>query len=215
MIRIILLGAPGAGKGTQAQRIAKHYHIPQIATGDMLRRCMNEGSSLGHKVKAVINAGKLVSDEIMISLIKERLAKSDCANGFLLDGFPRTYKQAQALKKEVVDIDYVIEINVSDEVIIKRLSGRRVHLESGRVYHISANPPNQDGIDDITGEPLIQRNDDKEETVKERLNIYHEKTKPLIDYYQLNVSDELKYIKVNGEQPVDKVYEDILSKIKH
>lgn len=182
-MRIILLGSPGSGKGTQAQFITQKYAIVQISTGDMLRAAVREGTPMGVAAKQVMDAGGLVSDDIILGLIKERIAQADCANGFLLDGFPRTIAQAEGLSAMGVKIDTVIEINVADEEIIKRMAGRRVHLASGRTYHIEFNPPKQPGIDDITGESLIQRDDDKEETVRTRLNVYHEQTKPLVDYY--------------------------------
>ncbi len=182
-MRIILLGSPGSGKGTQAQFITEKYAIPQISTGDMLRAAVREGTPLGLEAKKVMDAGGLVSDDIILGLIKERIAQSDCANGFLLDGFPRTIAQAEGLQKMGVEIDHVIEIAVDDEEIIKRMSGRRVHPGSGRTYHVLYNPPKQEGIDDVTGDPLIQRDDDKEETVRKRLSVYHEQTKPLVGYY--------------------------------
>ncbi|WP_305906654.1 adenylate kinase [Methylomarinum sp. Ch1-1] len=182
-MRIILLGSPGSGKGTQAQFITEKYGIPQISTGDMLRAAVREGTPLGLEAKKVMDAGGLVSDDIILGLIKERIAQDDCANGFLLDGFPRTIAQAEGLQKMGVDIDHVIEIAVDDEEIIKRMSGRRVHPGSGRTYHVEFNPPQQEGIDDVSGEPLIQRDDDQEETVRKRLSVYHEQTKPLVGYY--------------------------------
>jgi len=182
-MRIILLGSPGSGKGTQAQFITEKFAIVQISTGDMLRAAVREGTPLGMEAKKVMDAGGLVSDEIILELIKERIARDDCKNGFLLDGFPRTIAQAEGLAKMGVELDYVIEIVVEDEEIIKRMSGRRVHLSSGRTYHVIYNPPKQEGIDDITGEPLIQRDDDKEETVRKRLGVYHEQTKPLVGFY--------------------------------
>lgn len=182
-MRIILLGSPGSGKGTQAQFITEKFAIVQISTGDMLRAAVREGTPLGMEAKKVMDAGGLVSDEIILELIKERIARDDCKNGFLLDGFPRTIAQAEGLAKMGVELDYVIEIVVEDEEIIKRMSGRRVHLSSGRTYHVIYNPPKQEGVDDITGEPLIQRDDDKEETVRKRLGVYHEQTKPLVGFY--------------------------------
>jgi adenylate kinase len=182
-MRIILLGSPGSGKGTQAQFITEKYSIPQISTGDMLRAAVRTGTPLGVEAKKVIEAGGLVSDDIILSLIKERIAQPDCANGFLLDGFPRTIIQAEGLDAMGVKIDNVIEIVVADEEIIKRMAGRRMHLKSGRTYHVEFNPPKVDGIDDVTGESLIQRDDDKEETVRKRLSVYHEQTKPLVGYY--------------------------------
>ena len=182
-MRIILLGSPGSGKGTQAQFITEKYAIPQISTGDMLRAAVREGSPLGVEAKKVMDAGGLVSDNIILGLIKERIMQADCQNGFLLDGFPRTIAQAEGLEAMGIAIDHVIEIEVADEEIIKRMAGRRVHTQSGRTYHILYNPPKVEGIDDITGEPLILRDDDKEETVRKRLSVYHNQTKPLVDYY--------------------------------
>ena len=182
-MRIILLGAPGAGKGTQAQFIIEKYSIPQISTGDMLRAAVKAGTSLGLEAKAVMDAGKLISDEIIIGLVKDRVAQPDCKNGYLLDGFPRTIPQADAMKQNNIDVDYVVEIDVVDEEIIQRLGGRRVHPGSGRTYHIEYNPPKVEGKDDVTGEDLIQRPDDSESTVKDRLAVYHDQTKPLIEYY--------------------------------
>lgn len=183
-MRIILLGAPGAGKGTQAQYITDKYSIPQISTGDMLRAAVKAGTPLGVKAKEVMDAGKLVSDDIIIGLVKERIAEADCANGFLFDGFPRTIPQADALKEAGVKIDAVVEIDVADDEIIKRMSGRRVHPGSGRTYHVTFNPPKVEGKDDVTGEDLVQRADDVEETVRDRLKIYHDQTAPLITYYK-------------------------------
>ncbi len=182
-MRIILLGSPGSGKGTQAQFITEKFAIPQISTGDMLRAAVRAGTPLGIEAKKVMDAGGLVSDEIILGLIKERIAQDDCSNGFLLDGFPRTIAQAEGLAKMGVELDHVIEIAVDDEEIIKRMSGRRVHMASGRTYHVVFNPPKQEGLDDATGEPLIQRDDDKEETVRKRLSVYHEQTKPLVGFY--------------------------------
>lgn len=183
-MRVILLGAPGAGKGTQAQFIMEEFGIPQISTGDMLRAAVKAGTPLGLEAKKVMDAGGLVSDEIIIGLVKERIAESDCANGFLFDGFPRTIPQAQALVDAGIDIDHVVELDVADAEIIERLSGRRVHPGSGRVYHIKYNPPKQDGKDDVSGEDLVQRDDDKEETVRKRLDVYQAQTRPLVDFYQ-------------------------------
>lgn len=182
-MRIILLGSPGSGKGTQAQFLTEKFAIPQISTGDMLRAAVREGTPLGVEAKKVMDAGGLVSDEIILGLIKERIAQNDCVNGFLLDGFPRTIAQAEGLANMGVELDYVVEIAVEDEEIIKRMSGRRVHSASGRSYHVVFNPPKVEGIDDVTGEPLIQRDDDKEETVCKRLSVYHEQTKPLVGFY--------------------------------
>lgn len=183
-MRVILLGAPGAGKGTQAQFIMEEFGIPQISTGDMLRAAVKAGTPLGLEAKKVMDAGGLVSDDIIIGLVKERIAESDCVNGFLFDGFPRTIPQAQALVDAGIDIDHVVEIDVDDAEIIERLSGRRVHPGSGRVYHLKYNPPKQDGVDDVSGEPLVQRDDDREETVRKRLEVYQAQTRPLVDFYQ-------------------------------
>ena len=183
-MRVILLGAPGAGKGTQAQFICEKFAIPQISTGDMLRAAVKAGSELGLKVKEIMETGGLVSDEIIIDLVKERIQQDDCANGFLFDGFPRTIPQAEAMLEAGVDIDYVIEIDVADDEIVKRLSGRRVHPGSGRIYHILFNQPKVEGKDDETGEDLIQRADDEEETVRKRLAIYHDQTAPLVSFYK-------------------------------
>jgi len=183
-MRVILLGPPGAGKGTQAQFITDKYSVPQISTGDMLRSAVKAGTELGLKVKDIMTSGGLVSDEIIIALVKERIAQPDCNGGFLFDGFPRTIPQAQALVDANVPIEYVVEIAVDDEQIVSRLSGRRVHEDSGRVYHIEHNPPNTAGLDDVTQETLIQRPDDKEETIRNRLSIYHSQTKPLVEFYQ-------------------------------
>lgn len=182
-MRLILLGAPGAGKGTQANFIKEKFSIPQISTGDMLRAAVKAGTPLGIEAKKVMDAGGLVSDDIIIGLVKERIKDADSANGFMFDGFPRTIPQAEAMKEAGVAIDYVVEIDVQDEEIIKRMSGRRVHLASGRTYHVVFNPPKVEGKDDLTGEPLIQRDDDQEVTVKKRLDVYHSQTKPLVEYY--------------------------------
>jgi adenylate kinase len=209
IMRIILLGAPGAGKGTQAQFIVEKYDIPQISTGDMLRAAVKSATPLGLQAKEVMDAGKLVSDEIIIGLVKERVAQADCAKGYLLDGFPRTIPQADAMKDNGIDVDYVVEINVTDEEIIKRLAGRRVHPGSGRTYHIEYNPPKEADKDDVTGEALIQRPDDSEETVKDRLGVYHEQTKPLIDYYSnwVEQGDDKapEYIRVEGVGSLDDI----------
>lgn len=205
-MRIILLGAPGAGKGTQAQFLMDKYGIPQISTGDMLRAAIKEGTPLGLEAKKVMDAGQLVSDEIIIGLVKERIAKEDCENGFLLDGFPRTIPQADAMKANGVQVDHVIEFDVADEIIVERMSGRRVHPGSGRVYHIVYNPPKVEGKDDVSGEDLIIRDDDTEETVRKRLAIYHDQTKPLVDYYQGEaVAGNTQYHKLDGTQAVDAV----------
>src|SRR3989339_1768838 len=182
-MKLILLGAPGAGKGTQANYIKEKFNIPQISTGDMLRAAIKAGSPLGVAAKKVMDEGKLISDDIIIDLVKERIKDADCANGFLFDGFPRTIPQAQAMKDAGIPIDYVVEIEVADSEIIKRMSGRRVHPASGRTYHVVFNPPEVAGRDDITGEELVQRPDDARETALQRLNVYHEQTRPLVDYY--------------------------------
>ncbi len=182
-MRIILLGAPGAGKGTQANLIKEKFNIPQISTGDMLRAAVKAGTPLGVKAKKVMDAGKLVSDDIIIKLVKERIKEADCANGFLFDGFPRTIPQAQAMKDAGISIDFVVEIEVPDVDIINRMDGRRVHLASGRTYHVVFNPPKVAGKDDVTGEDLVQRQDDQADTVRKRLEVYHEQTRPLVEYY--------------------------------
>ncbi|MGM9491289.1 adenylate kinase [Ideonella sp. YS5] len=182
-MRLILLGAPGAGKGTQAAFICQKYGIPQISTGDMLRAAVKAGTPLGLAAKKVMDAGSLVSDDIIIGLVKERIAQPDCANGFLFDGFPRTIPQAEAMKEAGVKLDLVLEIDVPDEAIIERMSGRRVHVASGRTYHVKYNPPKLAGKDDVTGEDLIQRQDDEETTVRKRLQVYQDQTRPLVDYY--------------------------------
>lgn len=183
-MRIILLGAPGAGKGTQAQFLMEKYGIPQISTGDMLRAAIKAGTALGLQAKAVMDAGQLVSDELIINLVKERVTLEDCKNGFLLDGFPRTIPQADAMKEAGINVDFVLEFDVPDEEIVKRMSGRRVHAGSGRVYHVVFNPPKEEGKDDVTGEALSIRADDEETTVRKRLDIYHQQTEPLVGYYK-------------------------------
>jgi len=208
-MRLILLGAPGAGKGTQASFIKDKYNIPQISTGDMLRAAVKAGTPLGIAAKQVMDAGGLVSDDIIIGLVKDRLTQPDCANGYLFDGFPRITPQADAMKDASVAIDYVLEIDVPDEAIIERMSGRRVHPGSGRTYHVKFNPPKVAGKDDITGEDLIQRDDDKEETVKKRLSVYHDQTKVLVGYYNQWASSGQpgapKYRKIAGVGPVDTI----------
>ncbi|MCG3722458.1 adenylate kinase [Vibrio cincinnatiensis] len=209
-MRIILLGAPGAGKGTQAQFIMEKYGIPQISTGDMLRAAIKAGTELGQQAKSVIDAGQLVSDEIILGLIKERIAQPDCENGFLLDGFPRTIPQADGLKAMGIAVDYVIEFDVADDVIVERMAGRRAHLASGRTYHVVYNPPKVAGKDDITGEDLVVRDDDKEETVRARLGVYHEQTAPLIEYYGKEAADgNTQYLKFDGTKQVAEVSADI------
>lgn len=216
MKRIILLGPPGAGKGTQAQFISKEFNIPQISTGDMLRAAIKEGTELGKQAESVMNVGGLVSDDLIINLVKERIAKPDCANGCIFDGFPRTIPQAQALADAGVAIDHVIEISAPDEEIVSRLSGRRQHPASGRVYHIKYNPPKQEGIDDETGEPLIQRDDDKEETIRERLVTYHNQTASLIGFYQEQAQsghNAPRYAKFDGTQAIDEVTRQVLAEL--
>ncbi len=211
-MRVILLGGPGAGKGTQANYIKERYSIPQISTGDMLRAQVKAGTELGKQAKKIMDEGGLISDDIIMGMVKERIKEDDCANGYLFDGFPRTIPQAEALKEAGVAIDAVVEIDVPDEEIIKRMSGRRVHQPSGRTYHIVFNPPRVEGKDDVTGEDLIQRDDDKEETVKERLKIYHDQTEPLIDFYSKEAdAGSLKYIKVNGVGDVDEIRDAIFA----
>ena len=183
-MRIVLLGGPGAGKGTQAAFVSERYGIPQVSTGDMLRAAIRSGSELGRRAATLMDAGRLVSDEIIIALVEERIATGDCVNGFLLDGFPRTIPQAAAMRARGVGIDAVVEIAVPDEKIVERMSGRRVHPGSGRTYHVRFNPPSVEGIDDVTGEPLVLRDDDREDTVRRRLEVYHERTEPVIDYYR-------------------------------
>ncbi len=209
-MRIILLGSPGSGKGTQAQFITEKYAIPQISTGDMLRAAVRAGTPLGIQAKQVMDSGGLVSDDIILALIKQRIAQPDCANGFLLDGFPRTIAQAEGLKNMGVVIDTVIEIVVEDEEIVKRMAGRRVHLQSGRTYHVEFNPPKIEGIDDVTGEALIQRDDDKEETVRKRLSVYHEHTKPLVDYYSA-AGQQAKFSSIAGKGTVEEITEKIFA----
>ena len=205
-MRIILLGAPGAGKGTQAQFLMGKFGIPQISTGDMLRSAIEAGTELGLAAKQVMSEGKLVSDELIIGLVKERIAQPDCAKGFLLDGFPRTIPQADAMKTSGIKVDHVIEFDVDDEVIVERMSGRRVHPGSGRVYHLRYNPPKAEGLDDVTGEELAIRPDDQEETVRKRLGIYHEQTKPLVAYYSAEAkAGHCAYHKLDGTQPVEQV----------
>ncbi len=206
-MRLILLGAPGAGKGTQAKFITEKFGIPQISTGDMLRAAVKAGTPLGLEAKAIMDAGGLVRDDIIIGLVKERITQADCANGFLFDGFPRTTPQADAMREAGVDIDYVVEIDVPDSEIIERMSGRRVHVASGRTYHIKFNPPKVAGKDDDTGEELVQRADDAEETVKKRLHVYHEQTEVLVGYYselaQSGHAKAPKYVKIPGVGSVD------------
>lgn len=205
-MRIILLGAPGAGKGTQAQFLMSKYGIPQISTGDMLRAAISEGTPLGLAAKQVMDSGQLVSDDIIIGLVKERINKPDCSNGFLLDGFPRTIPQADAMKDNGIIIDHVIEFDVPDDVIVERMSGRRVHPASGRVYHLRYNPPKVEGKDDVTGEELAIRPDDVEVTVRKRLAIYHEQTEPLVGYYQREAEQgNTRFHHIDGTKAVEEV----------
>jgi len=209
-MRIILLGSPGSGKGTQAQFITKKYGIPQISTGDMLRAAVKAGTALGVEAKKVMDAGGLVSDDIILGLIKERIAQDDCVKGFLLDGFPRTIAQAEGLIAMDVVVDHVVEIAVEDADIIKRMSGRRVHLASGRTYHIEFNKPQQEGLDDETGETLIQRDDDQEDIVKKRLAVYHEQTKPLVDFYSAE-GQTAKFSSITGVGDVSDITEKVFA----
>lgn len=209
-MRIILLGPPGAGKGTQAQTITTDYNIPQISTGDMLRAAIKAGTELGLKAKAVMDAGQLVSDDIILGLVKERIAQDDCKNGFLFDGFPRTIPQAQALVDADIKIDAVIELQVPDEKIVKRMSGRRVHLASGRTYHIVYNPPKVEGKDDVTGEPLVIRPDDEESTVRSRLAVYHQQTEPLVAFYKEQAAyGNTNFAAIDADRPVEDIAADI------
>ncbi len=214
-MRLILLGGPGAGKGTQANFIKDKYQIPQISTGDMLRAAIKAGSDLGKKAKSYMDSGGLVPDEVIIGLVKERINAADCQKGFLFDGFPRTIPQADAMKDAGVALDGVVDINVPDAEIIKRMSGRRVHLASGRTYHVTFNPPKEDGKDDVTGEALIQRDDDQEDTVRNRLDVYHAQTEPLIDYYRnwesSGESAAPKYIRIEGVGKVEEIRDQIYS----
>jgi adenylate kinase len=217
-MRLILLGGPGAGKGTQANFIKEKFQIPQISTGDMLRAAVKAGTELGKKAKEYMDSGGLVPDEVIIGLVKERIQESDCAKGFLFDGFPRTIPQADAMKDAGVAIDAVVEIDVPDEEIIKRMSGRRAHLASGRTYHVVFNPPKEEGKDDVTGEPLVQRDDDKEETVRKRLDVYHAQTEPLVSYYKKwEASGEAaapKHIGIPGVGKVDEIRDQIFNALE-
>jgi adenylate kinase len=206
-MKMILLGAPGAGKGTQAKFLTETYGIPQISTGDMLRAAVKAGTDIGVKVQSVMDSGGLVTDEIIIDLVKDRIQQEDCLSGFLFDGFPRTIPQAEAMLDAGVEIDVVLEIDVPDNEIVKRLSGRRVHLDSGRVYHEDFNPPVQKGLDDVTGEALIQRQDDIEETVRKRLSVYHEQTKPLVNFYidLENKFGTIQFKKIDGTASIDEI----------
>ncbi|MFQ6333544.1 adenylate kinase [Methylophilus sp. 3sh_L] len=217
-MRLILLGAPGAGKGTQATFIKEKFNIPQISTGDMLRAAVKAGTQLGLEAKKFMDAGGLVPDEVIIGLVKERIKDADCANGFLFDGFPRTIPQAEAMKQAGVGIDYVVEIDVPDAAIVERMSGRRSHPASGRTYHVKFNPPKAEGKDDVTGEDLVQRDDDKEEVVLKRLEVYHNQTEQLIGYYsdwaKSGVSGAPQYVKVNGLGELNTIKEEIFAALK-
>lgn len=215
-MRVILLGAPGAGKGTQAKFITEKFGIPQISTGDMLRAAVKAGTELGIKAKSVMDSGGLVSDDLIIALVKERIAQADCANGFLFDGFPRTIPQAEELVNAGVTLDYVVEIAVDDEAIVKRIAGRRVHEASGRVYHVDYNPPKVAGKDDATGDELVQRKDDTEETVRHRLSVYHSQTEPLIEFYQKLSADKgkPKFTHIKGVGSVDDITAKVLAALR-
>ncbi len=214
-MRIVLIGPPGAGKGTQARYICEAYAIPQISTGDMLRAAIAAGTELGRQAKAVIDAGELVSDEIIIGLVTDRIAAPDCANGFLLDGFPRTLAQAQDARAAGVEVDAVVVITVPDTAVVERLSGRRIHPASGRVYHVTYNPPREAEHDDVTGEPLVQREDDREATIRDRLRVYHERTEQLTGYYrELETrAGRPRMITVDGQRPIDAVRDAILDRL--
>ena len=216
-MRLILLGGPGAGKGTQANYIKEKYQIPQISTGDMLRAAVKAGTELGLKAKGYMDSGGLVPDEVIIGLVKERIKESDCAKGFLFDGFPRTIPQADAMKEAGVAIDAVVEIDVPDEEIVKRMSGRRAHLASGRTYHVIYNPPKVEGKDDVTGEPLVQRDDDKEAVVRKRLEVYHAQTEPLVNYYKNWASSgnagAPKHVYIEGVGKVDEIRDNIFNSL--
>ena len=214
-MKVILLGGPGAGKGTQAGHIVERYGVPQISTGDMLRAAVKAGTALGREAKGIMDAGQLVPDELIIELVKERVAQDDCTGGFLFDGFPRTIPQAESLREAGISVDAVVEIAVDDEEIIRRMGGRRVHLASGRTYHVEFNPPREEGKDDVTGEPLVQRDDDKEATVRKRLDVYHRQTSPLIDYYTEWVRREQDaapvYVRVDGIGTVNEVRDSVFA----
>ena len=217
-MKIILLGPPGAGKGTQAKYICEAYKIPQISTGDMLRAAVRAATPVGLEAKKIMDAGELVSDDLILSLVKERITNEDCNSGYLFDGFPRTIVQAEGMLEADIDVDYVVELQVDDEAIVERMSGRRVHLGSGRTYHIIYNPPKTPDIDDVTGEPLIQRDDDKEETVRNRLKVYHDQTAPLIAFYQRlqgkKAAKAPQYLQINGMQDISDIKNSILGGLK-
>ncbi len=217
-MKIILLGPPGAGKGTQANFIKDTFNIPQISTGDMLRAAVSANTPLGIQAKKIMDAGELVSDDIILNLVKERISQDDCRQGYLFDGFPRTIVQAEGLKDIGVDVEYVVELQADDDEIVKRMSGRRVHAASGRTYHVVFNPPKQAGIDDETGEPLIQRDDDKEDTVRNRLQVYHKQTAPLIEYYleeaKAGGDNALKYLQIDGMGNVEEIKTEVIGALK-
>jgi adenylate kinase len=217
-VKVILLGPPGAGKGTQAAYIQKHFGVPQISTGDMLRAAVKSGSELGKQVQQVMDAGELVSDDLILALVRERVAEPDCANGYLMDGFPRTIAQAEGMRRSGINVDCVVELQADDEEIIRRMSGRRVHPESGRTYHTQFNPPKVPDKDDVTGDALIQRDDDREETVRKRLEVYHEQTEPLIEYYRKwavsGDSGAPAYIEIDGMRSVDTVKEAVITALE-
>ena len=212
-MKLILLGPPGAGKGTQAKAISEKYGIQQISTGDMLRAAVRAETPLGIEAKIIMDAGELVSDNLILQLVRDRISEDDCASGYLLDGFPRTIVQAEGMKKLRIDVDFVVELHVADEEIIERMSGRRIHLASGRVYHVKFNPPKTENMDDETGEPLIQRDDDAEQTVRKRLEIYHKQTAPLIDYYSINEDknsdDDPVFVRINGSGDMEEISKNI------
>lgn len=214
-MKLVLLGPPGAGKGTQANIIKQHFNIPQISTGDMLRAAVKAGTPLGREAKKIMDAGELVSDELILDLVRERIAEDDCANGYLFDGFPRTIAQAEGMESSGIEIDAVVELHIDDAEIIRRMSGRRVHPASGRSYHIVFNPPRVENRDDVTGESLVQRDDDREETVRKRLEVYHKQTAPLIRYYSDKAAAGLiKYVRINGAGDVNKIGEEIIQQLK-
>lgn len=214
-MKIILLGPPGAGKGTQANIIKHTFGIPQISTGDMLRAAVKAGTPLGKQAKKVMDAGELVSDDLILGLVKERIAKDDCKNGYLFDGFPRTIAQAEGMRAEGIGIDVVVELQLADSEIIRRMSGRRIHPDSGRSYHVVFNPPKVENTDDETGEPLAQRDDDKEETVRKRLEIYHNQTAPLIKYYSDLVDQgSIRYVRINGAGDVNEICKTVIDQLK-
>lgn len=218
-MKMILLGPPGAGKGTQASFIRQEFNIPQISTGDILRAEVAAGTPRGLELKRVMDAGELVSDELILDIVRNRVAADDCSNGYLFDGFPRTVAQADGMRAVGIDVEYVVELRVDDEEIIRRMSGRRVHPGSGRTYHVRFNPPRVEGRDDVTGEPLVQREDDREETVRKRLEVYHSQTAPLVDYYRKKAEKQVEnapiYFWVNGNQDVETITDTIISKLKN